>query len=380
MSGIDFLRVTVLVVFSLNGLLALSLIIGKAIHRRRLDGHERRRVAYLALLSRHLADPDTDLEMGPLIAEDQAFLDALIDIRTSVTGPESDALTEVIGSYGVMDRYAERLQKRFFKTRRLRAAVALAEVADTSYAPALVAALDDRNPQIRIQAARGLGRMKWTPAIDKIVSRYSVETPWVRARFNDTLVRFGSRATWPLIAFINVNHRFEVDGPVAAIRTIAIIGDQEAAKPLVEILENAFEPEIQLATIESLGILGAPIAVPHLEAMLDSEDWRIRAKSAIALGAIGDRSVVPKLALGLTDRNWWVRRNSASALGWISGGIRHLYQAISSADEFARDAAAEALFDAGELIAARRRLESGEATANDLALIRLISQEEVLVS
>lgn len=380
MSGIEFLRITVLVVFSLNGLLALTLIVWKAVHRRRQKGYERRRVAYLTLLSRHLADPDEDLGMSPMVAEDQAFLDALIDIRTSVTGAESDALAEVIGSYGVMDRYARRLGSRHFRIRRLRAAVALAEVADSSRSGVLMKALDDHDPEVRIQAARGLGRMKWTPAIDKIVDRFSIETPWVRARFSDTLIGFGQKATWPLVAYVKVNHRFETAGPTAAIRTLGTIGDQDAARPMVEILEQAFHLEIQLPTIETLGVLGAPIAVPHLEALMDAEDWRLRAKAAGALGDIRDVSAVDRLALGLTDRNWWVRRNSAAALGKIPGGVRLLYHAISSADPFARDAAAEALYDAGELIAARRRVDQGEATPNDLALIRLIAQEEVLAS
>jgi HEAT repeat protein len=377
MSGTQLLTNAVLIVFAVDLVLLSSLIVGKGIHRRRQEGRERRRVAYLELLSRQLSDPDQPLNLGPHVAEDQAFLDALIDVRNSVVGPESDALSQVVDRFGVMERYAKILGGRRWGllTRRLHAAVALAEVADSSWAPALMSHLSDPEPEIRIQAARGLGRMRWTPAIDAIVSRFAEETPWVRARFADTLVNFGSKATWPLLAYIKVNQRFETSGPAAAIRTLATIGDDQAVKSLIELLDEAVDPEIQIATIEALGLLGNPVSIGSLKRANSDPDWRLRAKSATALGATADPTVIPTLSSGLMDPNWWVRRNSAAALARVPRGIPELYAAIRSTDPYARDAAAEALADAGEIIAARRRLEDGDATSDDVSLVSFIESE-----
>jgi HEAT repeat protein len=240
--------------------------------------------------------------------------------------------------------------------------------------------LSDRDPAIRIQCARGLGRIGWTPAIDAIVGRFKLETPWVRSRFADTLVGFKQRATWPLVAYLKINHRFETDGPVSAIHTLATIGDDQAVRPLIELLAEARDPEIRIATVEALGALGVPLAIRPLRNVAKTDDWRVRAKAAAALGDIGDGAAAPTLAAGLTDENWWVRRNSAASLASLPGGHDHLYAALRSPDRFARDAAAEALADVGAVMGARQRQSTGEATGDDLVLIDLIESQVTVTS
>ncbi|MBW3667287.1 MAG: HEAT repeat domain-containing protein, partial [Actinobacteria bacterium] len=240
---------------------------------------------------------------------------------------------------------------------------------DEASAEVLLEHLSDREHEIRIQAARGLGRMRWTPAIDAILDRLETENSWVATRFADTLARFGRRATWPLLAYIRVNHRFDSNGPALAIRTLGNIGDDEAVMPLMQIMGEAVDPEIGIAAVEALGELRSPVALERIIEGADSEDWRIRAKAATAMGTIGDPGSASLLARGLTDRNWWVRRNSAAGLAQIPGGIDHLYEAINGPDPHAADAAAEALVDTGELVAARKRFDAGVPTVRDLALL-----------
>jgi HEAT repeat protein len=380
MQGIELVRFVVLVVFALDALLLLILIVGKAIHRRLTAAAERRRSTYIAVLSRHLALPDEDIKLGRRVAGDPAFLDALIDVRNTVIGPEADALGDLVDRFGITAEASRRLESGYLLTTRLRAAVALAELADQSSAPVLMEHLSNRNPVIRIQCARGLGRMCWTPAIDAIVERFRDETPWVRSRFADTLVKFGRTATWPLVAYVKINHRFETEGPTTAIRTLAIIGDDQAVTPLIQILAEATDLEIRIAAIEALGILAAPLAIRPLRMAAREEDWRIRAKAAAALGDIGDPAAAPALATSLTDESWWVRRNSAASLAELPDGIDYLYEALESDDAFARDAASEALADAGEVLGARHRLFEGEATENDRRLIEFIEEQMTVTS
>ncbi|MGD2103408.1 MAG: HEAT repeat domain-containing protein [Acidimicrobiia bacterium] len=375
MQGIELVRVVVLIVFALNALLLLALIVGKAIHRRVTTSAERRRSAYIAILSRHLALPDEDVKLGRRVAGDPAFLDALIDVRNTVIGPEADALGNLVDQFGIVHEAVKRLKSGYLLTTRLRAAVALAELADQSSAEVLMTHLSDRSPVIRIQCARGLGRMRWTPAIDAIVERFRDETPWVRSRFADTLVRFDRAATWPLVAYVKINHRFETEGPVAAIRTLATIGDDQAVTPMIQILTEASDLEVRLAAIEALGILSGPLAIRPLRVVTRDDDWRIRAKAASALGEIGDLAAGPTLASCLTDENWWVRRNSAAALAQLPEGEELLYEALDSEDVFARDAAAEALADKGAVLGARHRLLIGEASEDDQKLIEFIEEQ-----
>ena len=362
-----------LVILGIDAVLVAALISLKAIHRRRSRRHAERRAAYLDVLTHHLNYRNSTHPIGRDAADDPAFLDALIDVRDALAGPEVDTLAGIIERYDIAEHQEARLRTRFPLGRRLRAAVVLAEIGDEGSADALMEHLSDREPEIRIQAARGLRQMGWTPAIDAIVDRFSIESPWVRSRFSDILSGYGPKATWPLVAYVRVNHRFEIDGPVAAIRTLGRIGDREAGPPLLDLLTEADQPEIEVALISALGRIGGPEALLPLAGTAQDEDWRLRAETATALGTIGAPDAIPVLAELLEDRNWWVRRNSAAALARIPGGVAALYQALGSDDRFARDAAAESLTDAGELIAARRHADDGNADERELALLAHMS-------
>jgi HEAT repeat protein len=373
MTGTEMLRWTLAIVFALNALLLAVILTVKPLNRRHRVAHARRRSAYVALLSRHLVIPEHKVMMGRRVAEDQAFLDALIDLRTVVSGEEGDALGTIVDRFDIAKRESRALRRRGQGSRRLRSAVALAELADVSAAPTLIRHLSDREQEVRIQCARGLGRMRWTPAIGPILERFEVETPWVRSRFADTLVGFGDSATWPLLAYVRVNHRLRLTGVPSAVRTLGAIGDPLAVPPLLEILEETVDPEVQIAIVETLGQIGTPMAFDLVEKAARSEDWRLRAKAATALATLGDESVVPTLTICLEDENWWVRRNSAAALTRLRGGIDILYTTLLSSDLFARDAAGEALADAGEVIAARDRIEAGLGARRDFDLVEHVS-------
>jgi HEAT repeat protein len=358
------------VVFTLAIVMLLALVILKAVHRRRSTRRRHRRARYLSLISRHLSTKATAEQLDGSVVDDDAFLDALIDIRNVVSGREIDTLAGIIDGVGLARRQEARLRSRFPLGRRLRAAVSLAEIGDETTAPVLIEHLSDREPEIRIQCARGLGRMQHEPAIDAILERLGLEAPWVRARFADTLVGFGPKATWPLVAYIraSLGHDHN-DGVVEAVRVLGVIGDREVGPSLAGILRVATDPEVRIAAIEALGMVGGPLAIRPLKYTFRSPDWRLRAKSATSLGHIGDPSVNRVLASGLQDSNWWVRRNSASALAALPGGDEQLFLAIGSDDPFARDAAAEALADCGALAAARERNDAGQATDSDRLLL-----------
>lgn len=223
--------------------------------------------------------------------------------------------------------------------------------------------------------------MGYTAAIDLILDRFPDETPWVRGRFAETLISFGRSATWPLMSFARVNHSHEEHpGVTEAIRILGIIGDLEVGPALAELLYTANDVETSIAIIEALGEVGGPMALRPLKRAFQSDDWRLRAKAATAFGEIGDPSINAVVASGLSDASWWTRRNSAAALAALPGGIDMLHDALLSSDRFARDAAAEALADCGELIAARERSEHGAATRRDQRLLDYMDAPGLVLS
>jgi HEAT repeat protein len=363
----QLIPLAVLVVFCIDAALLAGLVVLKSVHRGRMRNHNARRQEYLRLLSRHLSFDDYTEPITESMAEDQAFLDALIDMRNAITGEEVATLRRLVNHHGVVERQMRYLDSSPLLGRRLRAAVALAELGDETSAETLIRHLDDREPEIRIQSARGLGRIQWTPAIDQIVSRFSDEIPWVRTRFSDTLAGYGTKATWPLLAYVRINHRFDSKGPALALRTIAQIQDDQAVQPVLEILEDSPDLEIQFAAVDTLGELGSPEALPALDSLLGSPDWQLRAKAASALGGLGDQSATPRLVTSMRDENWWVRRSAAAAIARLPDGIEALYRCLDDPDQYAADAAAEALADVGELVSARQRAETGSDTEPLLA-------------
>lgn len=379
MSGIHVTNIAVVVTFTISAILLLTVVWLKWTHRRHVAAHEKRRAAYLVTLCKHLAAPGSTAEFSLFEAEDDAFIDAVIDVRHMVTGPAVDTLEGILDKTGLIEYQAARLRTRFPLGKRLRAAVSLAEIGDTRAAPVLLENLNDREPEIRVQCARGLAHMGYTAAIDLILNRFSSETPWVRARFAETLMSFGKSAVWPLLAFVRVNHGHKDNlGVAEAIRILGTIGDTEVGPILAEMLYTTSDPEVLIAIIEALGEMGGPSTLGPLRQAFQSSDWRLRAKAATALGEIGDPAMRPVLATGLYDSSWWTRRNSAAALVVLPGGIDDLFDALASDDIFARDAAAEALADCGELIAAKERLEKGESRPRDIALIDHMQQPEMV--
>lgn len=352
----------------------LMLLVGlKTAHRRRVLDHDRRRQEYLGVLSRHVSYEDCTDPITARMAEDPAFLDALIDVREVLSGHELTNLESIVAEHGVSARLMRRLASRFPLGRRLRAAVALAEIGDKSTAPAMIHHLSDREADIRIECARGLARLKWTAAIDDIVARFAIEETPVRARFADSLVGFGTSATWPLLAYVRVNHRSEDAGPALALRTVGRLRDLAAADPIHQILEESPSLELTIAAVEALGNIASPHTARRLQPLIQDDRWQVRAKAATALGQLSEPSSAPHLSAALRDANFWVRRNAAAALAQIPTGIDALYDALDGEDPFAADAAAEALADSGELVAARRRVTAG-ASADEPLLAHMESE------
>ena len=375
----DFVYWIVFVVLALDVLLFATLTVLKTIHRDRMRHREQRRNDYVYLLSRYLAFEHPVEPIPADAAEDGAFLDAIIDLRNTVTGAEVKKLSDIARRLSLVERQSETLRRRFPRTRRLRAAVALAELGDKASAGVLLEHLEDPEDEIRIQSARGLARIGYTPAIDRIVDRLEVENAWVRARFGDSLAQFGEDASQPLMAYVTVNHAAgNTHAVVQAIHTLGVIGDYTIGPRMAQVLDLASIPEVEIAAAGALGQVGGTFALPSLFDAVHSADWRVRAKAVSAMGAIGDPEVLEPLYEALTDEAWWVRRNSAGALASMAGGVPLLYRALVSDDVFARDAAGEALEDAGELARARAHHDEGAATRDELRLLRHMRGVQVM--
>lgn len=130
----------------------------------------------------------------------------------------------------------------------------------------------------------------------------------------------------------------------AMIETLGLGGCLPAARAIERRL-TADDVDVRVAAVRALGRLRAGECAIPLIARLADPEWPVRAQAARALGLAGVPEAVEPLAACLTDRAWWVRRHAAYALLALGeAGSRALREsAAASPDPYARDIASEAL-------------------------------------
>ena len=148
--------------------------------------------------------------------------------------------------------------------------------------PALVAALGDKDGDVRINAAEALGNL-------------------------------GSAAVPALLKALKDEDKEVVR---AAVEVLGDSGDGRAVKPILDILKARKDDDLTAEAIGALGCLKAGEAAEPLIAILadkkSPEDWRHRA--ADALGGIGDKRAVPVLKGTLTEGDDYLKTASAESL------------------------------------------------------------------
>lgn len=165
--------------------------------------------------------------------------------------------------------------------RRYIAAWALGEIADPQGIPALLAALDDEDAEVRKYATR-------------------------------SLIKLNQAAVSPLLAYLE---QASPRGEAAAVRALGDIGDRRALDALLARVSGPNRSDVLLA----LGKLKDPRAEAALVSGLADSGWRVRMNAAMALGPLGSPAAVPSLEKTLEDEVLVVREWSARSLEMITG-------------------------------------------------------------
>ncbi len=307
-------------------------------------------------------------------AQDPLFHEVLLQYVDVVAGDEREQLERLISAIDLRYRLVIQLKSSRHKSRRMAAAAYLAVIASPDIEWALIEALESSNWEIRIQAARGLAKVKSERAIPQLVHMLLTDTPWVAARIADQLVAYGPIAVPFLMENVRDEHRGHLVDPrilAAAVRILGMIGDLRAA-PVIEQLLDHPDPEVRIAAASALGSAGTGNSIPLLLGALEDAAWQVRAASASALAAFSDPAATEPVARLLTDRSWWVRQNAAAALMEIVGGMDALIEALEGDDAYARDAALQQLGLNGVIRAARTALAADTATEQQIRLIRAV--------
>lgn len=130
---------------------------------------------------------------------------------------------------------------------------------------ALIAALQDSNPEARARAATALGRINNPRAIAHLIARLNDPDSLVAGYASDALVTMQESTVEPLIEALR--HSSPRLAAMAA-HTLGEINDPLAIDPLLTLLDSP-HAEVQIRAIEALGKIGNNRAFIALEAKLN---------------------------------------------------------------------------------------------------------------
>ena len=241
----------------------------------------------------------------------------------------------------------------------------------TAIVPGLQLALRNNSAQVRMHAAKLLGRIQTEDAVPDLVRLLADPNGYVKNTAIDALNRIGKPATAPLLEILNTKARnlipdedtgftteyqyiasayiddlwmkkYRIGTQAAAIETLGLLKVEDGVQPLIKELANEELQDQALAALIEMRGVAVP---PMLDALKNGTD-EIRVKVADALGQIGDRrAIVPLIEALNTDPYKEVKAFAAKGLGDIrargenNSAVLALTDALSYDDTTATNAA-----------------------------------------
>lgn len=216
--------------------------------------------------------------------------------------------------------------------------------------PLLEKALKDRNPYVRIAAAKSLHALgdatgaraleeiasivpkpaKTDDALAAVEAMKTVARNKVRVEALRALAAMARPSSLPVLEKV----RWDADGAVRDACTLALarlgaggVGEFYAA------LQDE-DPEVRAKAVRSLGESGLPAVLARLKPLAEDKEFVVRAAVMDALGASRSPDALPVLQGGLEDQNELVRAKAVEALGEIpdAGSVPLLESARKSAN------------------------------------------------
>jgi HEAT repeat protein len=280
---------------------------------------------------RNLRNPDAKTRLSALkLLREAKYPEAIGPIAPLVTDPVDDIQLEAITtelSFYVGEEVKERRMIGFVVERRNPAVAASAfDLGPTAVVPrgvppevvtALIQAIDDDNPRVRLEATYAVGVIASPPLtgdqparLVKALDHYDPDIRMAAARVVGRLCV--TQAGDVLMKAINDSH---ADVRYAAMRALGTLHEVRAAGALTEQLAFYKKGEGAWSALDALAHLAQPASVPLFKERLTDKDPKMRRAAAEGLGRIGDASAIADMMTGVTsDESEEVRVAMAFAL------------------------------------------------------------------
>jgi len=362
-----FVMALVLGVGLLFAVLMTIIIVNKA-WRQIVDARLRRRRAVLEPAFFRYAvgeGPIEDYLPGPLRRGERVLVENIFfELGHVVKGGVRDRAREAFERLGFVDHYMRRLSSRRWWT-RAEAAEKLGLIGSHEATTALIRAMDDPVPEVRVRAARALGSIRTNEALVPLVEALRDPGRWSAIRVAGILIGAGDDAVEVLL---EAYPRLPLHAQVSAIDIFGRSRSLKAVALLRDLLKDR-EPDVRARAAFALGAVGDPNAAAWLTEALSDRAWAVRAMAARALGRLKEEGSIGALCSALADQQWWVRANAAEALknkGDV--GVRALLGMLDAADPYAAQQAVQMLQESGVLDALIAQLASADGDLRQQAL------------
>ena len=213
---------------------------------------------------------------------------------------------------------------------RYAAAKALGEIKDPRAVEPLIAALGDESSGVRLAAAKSLGEIKDPRAVEPLSAALKDENKYVRRAAAHALDRLGWKPEQDEIAGWYWMAKCDWDKCVA-LGALTV-------EPLIAALKDTDE-EVRRAAAEALGKIKDRRAVEPLSAAFKDTDKDVRQAAAVSLDRLGWKPEQDEIA----GWYWMAKRDWDKCVALGSFAVEPLIAALKDTDEEVRRAAAEAL-------------------------------------
>ncbi|MHB8218270.1 MAG: HEAT repeat domain-containing protein [Candidatus Sulfotelmatobacter sp.] len=257
---------------------------------------------------------------------------------------ESARLLKFMRTSGLVEKRI--LEARHHKGwRRHKALVALARTRAPEGIRALAEGLRDRDPQTRLAALRGLGRMACPEAAKEILNWVDDAGLLVPALpLQSALIQ--TCAECPQVLLPHLHHANTTVREVLG----RVLGEVATPSLGTELLRFADDdlPELRAAAARGLSYLKPGAAVTVLSELAKDTVWFVRLRAIVSLGELCHRTALPFLLRGLTDSNRLVRLRSAEGLVDFKNELLPIFEkVVALQDQYGLHAFLAALENAG---------------------------------
>jgi HEAT repeat protein len=247
--------------------------------------------------------------------DEHALTEILAGLAPALTGESRDAIAGHFETSGAIARVSRRLADPRAHRRDEHAAL-LGDMCSPLAEVPLLHALNDRDPDVRLAAARSLGRLRPRSAAGPLL--YALVQGLVpRAVAANALISIGAAA---LPGIRNLLCDEEPAARANAVELLGRLGNPRDSPALRERLDDE-APVVRRRACEALARLGADDACDALEELLADAVADVRISAAEALAAVGDERSAPTLLRLVHHDDVEVAEVAARALTAVAPGL-----------------------------------------------------------